>query len=587
MLRDSSALTGNGTHTRRERGGRRRLVVALAAALALPALASRPAAAGISPVPPRCDFLVKTAGRFNRVRSQGNLGANDPGGSIRIGRGAFMADGTVLAGDIASVGNDSSVFDVAANQLSRGRGVVVRGTRGAPVLPLTNPFCPVPTFACGGPTVVLPRHGSQSLPPGGYGDLMLRDDGVLTLTGGTYEICSLWAGKRVRIRVTGSGQTVINVAGSVRIANGSALVAEPGTPLPILNIGGTVVRLGADAVIEAFMSAPQATLSMGRQARILGSFCVRQAVTDKGIRLDCASTTTTTTTTSTTSSTTTSTAPITTSTSTSTTTSTTTTTRPTTTTTKAPTTTTSTTAPIATSTTTTTTGGGVTTTSTTLPLPPPDHYLCYRTSGRQEFVVTLEDQFDSGTYRTFHKKVMGFCTPADKSGEGIQDPDTHLKVYRLKGPHAPRTNVEVTNQFGTYRYDTFSTETLMVPAAKSLPPAPPPPAPDPATHDVDHFRCVRVRPNASSPAFVLRNVTVVDQFGSRLVTVTRATKLCVPADKNGEGIKNPEGHLLCYKAVAAPTSRAKYAQVTDQFGSELLKLRGEQELCVPSTKRLP
>jgi hypothetical protein len=216
-----------------------------------------------------------------------------------------------------------------------------------------------------------------------------------------------------------------------------------------------------------------------------------------------------------------------------------------------------------------------------------DHFLCYRTNGKHGFTVTLSDQFDSGTFQAFHKKVTAFCTPAEKATEGIIDPVTHLKVYRVKGPHVPRFNVEVTNQFGTFFFDTRATESLMVPSSKSLSPGPFPPPPDPATHSVDHYRCVRVRTSNQGPKFptgITR--TVKDQFGTREVTLTRPTKLCVPADKNGEGIKQPERHLMCYKIHPIPMTRVDGVQASDQFGPETHRLRGEQEFCVPSTKRL-
>jgi hypothetical protein len=212
-----------------------------------------------------------------------------------------------------------------------------------------------------------------------------------------------------------------------------------------------------------------------------------------------------------------------------------------------------------------------------------DHFLCYRTSGRQEFSVNLSDQFDTGTYQTFHKTVVALCTPGNKNGEGLADPATHLKGYRLRGPHAPRTSVRIDNQLGRIFVDTIRTNRLMVPTAKSVPPAPPPGPPSPSSL-VDHFRCLTVRTTAGRPHFVPVTVAVADQFGTRQVTLVRPVRLCIPTDKNGEGIENPATHLMCYKAKGAPKTPKTLVHTNNQLGPEDNTIRGEAEFCVPSLK---
>jgi hypothetical protein len=181
--------------------------------------------------------------------------------------------------------------------------------------------------------------------------------------------------------------------------------------------------------------------------------------------------------------------------------------------------------------------------------------------------------------------VRRLCTPADKNGEGIADPDTHLTAIRVKGPHAPRQNIRIDNQFGTLFFDTRRTETLLVPSNKTLAPTPPPTSP--ALGAYDHFRCVRVTRTKGTVAFVRRTVQVADQFGVRELRVIRPLTLCAPTDKNGEGIVDPDNHLVCYKAVASPPHGADGVQVANQFGDLVLKLGREDELCVPSLKTLP
>jgi hypothetical protein len=210
-----------------------------------------------------------------------------------------------------------------------------------------------------------------------------------------------------------------------------------------------------------------------------------------------------------------------------------------------------------------------------------DHFLCYRTKGKQPVTATLADQFDVGTVQAIHKNVLALCTPTNKNGEGIVDPNTHQKMYRVRGPHVRQTRVRVEDQFGTLFVDTVRTDTLLVPTAKTVPPAPPPQALPGVT--VDHFRCLRVRVSAGT-SFTPQTVTAADQFGTRQLRLTRPLKLCLPTNKNGEGIFDPATHLMCYKAKPTPKHAATLVHTLNQFGAEDNTIRGEFEFCVPAEK---
>jgi hypothetical protein len=85
-----------------------------------------------------------------------------------------------------------------------------------------------------------------------------------------------------------------------------------------------------------------------------------------------------------------------------------------------------------------------------------------------------------------------------------------------------------------------------VPSSKGLNGTPPPLA-----EPIDRFKCYRVR----RAAFRMRNIAVATQFGTSLVDIIRPLHLCVPANKNGEGLADPTDHLMCYSVRAArPTS---------------------------------
>jgi hypothetical protein len=227
-----------------------------------------------------------------------------------------------------------------------------------------------------------------------------------------------------------------------------------------------------------------------------------------------------------------------------------------------------------------------------------DDFNCYKaktTPGTPKFAqiasVSLSDDFETATASVLKPKNL--CTPADKNAEGTVDTATHLERYLIRqiAPlHVKQTNLLVTNQLGSLRLDTIKPSYLMVPTAKSVS-GPTPPAPDSNTINVDHYKCYKVRVTAGTPKFVKNTaVSVADQFTSpaKTLLLKKPKNLCLPVDKNGEGIKNPTGHLLCYIVKPAIGAPAHVSQpqlfVNNQLGPELLKTIKEGEFCIPSTR---
>ena len=225
-----------------------------------------------------------------------------------------------------------------------------------------------------------------------------------------------------------------------------------------------------------------------------------------------------------------------------------------------------------------------------------DHFLLYNvkttkgTLAFQELAVNLADQFEVGDFTVSRVKRLG--NPADKNGEGISDPDTHLVGYRIKRDkgepeHTPVTGITVTNQFSSLSVDTVIPKLLLVPSAKDLE-DPVAPLGAPGT---DHFKCYEVQITEGTPAFVPTQVTVVDQFDqSKLYDVLQPVLLCNPVDKNGEGIANSDDHLVCYEVLPAAGEpehvRVNGIHIDNQFGALQLDAVEGNELCVPSEKQL-
>ena len=222
------------------------------------------------------------------------------------------------------------------------------------------------------------------------------------------------------------------------------------------------------------------------------------------------------------------------------------------------------------------------------PTPTGDHFLCYEakpTKGSPAFVplgVSLANAFETGPADV--KKVAALCNPADKNGEGIADPDSHLVSFKIKpGVEHVKQSGPVSNQFGTLLLETDKADRLLVPAARSLEgPVDPPLEPT-----VDHFECYPVKVPKGAEKFAALEAGVADEFAAtRTLDVKKPTRVCIPVDKNGEGIPVPEAALLCYKAKPAKGEpkheKRTGVHVAHQFGAAQLDTVKEEELCVPS-----
>ena len=123
----------------------------------------------------------------------------------------------------------------------------------------------------------------MTLTPGAEAPLTLDPAGVFTF-------CSLrttpgTAGAKVLI--AGSGQTTINIVGTMRIADAGLLRSQPGVPAALINVGGSLVRVGRMAELDAVVTAPNATFRVGRGGHINGSFFMNACGTDKEVVCAC------------------------------------------------------------------------------------------------------------------------------------------------------------------------------------------------------------------------------------------------------------------------------------------------------------
>jgi hypothetical protein len=89
----------------------------------------------------------------------------------------------------------------------------------------------------------------------------------------------------------------------------------------------------------------------------------------------------------------------------------------------------------------------------------------------------------------------------------------------------------------------------LVPSAEDAPAVPP--VPDFNSHGVDHYNCYRAKVTKNT-AGVPKGTTiaVADLFSAtaRDLVVKKPKHVCVPVDREGDGIKNHDAYLVCYGA---------------------------------------
>ena len=232
---------------------------------------------------------------------------------------------------------------------------------------------------------------------------------------------------------------------------------------------------------------------------------------------------------------------------------------------------------------------------------PLDAFLCYdvKDKGFHEIdLVNVADQFNTMDYDVVATREL--CTPAAAfcgcKGEcptpAITDPATHLKRYKIEPSdgHAEPFLPEGISAFtclGMVTLDLRTDDKMMVPAAKNL--TSQPAAPDPQSHQVDHFHCYDANLSDGEKLPAGLQITLNDQFTGTPKTfdVKGVEHLCVAADKNQEGVKNPSAALLCYKVKTAK-KQPKHKKVTkvystDQFAALRQDTVVESEACLPAT----
>ena len=208
--------------------------------------------------------------------------------------------------------------------------------------------------------------------------------------------------------------------------------------------------------------------------------------------------------------------------------------------------------------------------------------------------VSLVDTFGAASAEV--KKPRNLCDPIP-----LQSSAPHYQRYPVNtGPNRIKgTRVLARDLFGDHVIELAERDSLYVPAAKdpNRPVGPPPPGDN-------HYLCYkaknkrrvctgdlqsRCRNDADCAqaggicdlGFV-KTSRLTDQLGAGTVEVKRPRLFCTPVDKNGEGIPNPDNHLVGYQVKGPGTNQTVHTH--DPFGPGAQALQRNEFLMLPAEK---
>ena len=105
--------------------------------------------------------------------------------------------------------------------------------------------------------------------------------------------------------------------------------------------------------------------------------------------------------------------------------------------------------------------------------------------------------------------------------------------------------------------------------------------PDPSNFSINHFN---IYLNGQSHPPLLEEVTLTDQFATRVHILGSIARYGVPVDKNGEGIPDPLAHLTFWQFEDNNPQVFRTVVVRNQFGDYTLNVFSSRYLLAPSLK---
>ena len=217
----------------------------------------------------------------------GNVGAFDqsagiptrPGIEVEIGSGSLLIGGPQVAAHTVALAAKVQAGDVFhVDGVTTGPEVVHTPKLG--YVPLFTGMPVFPAFSAGGAAVEI--AGNQTLAPGTYGAVSLRNNAVLTLTGGNYYFTSLELKAKATVQVT--GPSTVHVVGRVGMGAGSIVGPANGSGLTagdlVVYVSGTddarpALEIGSNSSVSMNVYAKFGTVAIGPSSVASGALIGR------------------------------------------------------------------------------------------------------------------------------------------------------------------------------------------------------------------------------------------------------------------------------------------------------------------------
>lgn len=205
---------------------------------------------------------------------------------VTIGQNVYTIDDSSIYGDTVTIKSGASVCDVHYNELNNNG--TIRCNSFSPIeLPLDIVFPEFPTPEPGTVDIDIPVNGTLTLNPGSYGEVIVKSDATLVLTGGTYHLENLALGdNHSEILIQGKTDIIINnrlepgTNGYIGPDEGSGVSAKD-IIIFVNGINGSTGKLGATPkaatigisnTIEANVYVPNGTIRIRENTIAEGAF---------------------------------------------------------------------------------------------------------------------------------------------------------------------------------------------------------------------------------------------------------------------------------------------------------------------------
>jgi len=237
----------------------------------------------------------------------GDVGVNEAGSSpfldsqveLSIGISTSIAPGCSVKANRIKVKQGATVAgEVFYNQLENNG--TITGTQHSPLtLTLTSGLPEFKPASPGTQDITIAQNGSQALQAGSYGDILVRKNGVLTFTGGTYHLASLNTGDNVQLLFQGPSE--VSIAGRFDTDQGTYTGPQDTTSLTASqivfyiggingsngNLGATpkAAQIGISNTVKANFYVPNGTLWIRQNSKATGGFIGKDVDVGIGVKV--------------------------------------------------------------------------------------------------------------------------------------------------------------------------------------------------------------------------------------------------------------------------------------------------------------